>query len=367
MKIGTVILSGGYSSRMDGFKPLMKLGKKHLLEHVVELFRGAGVDKIVAVTGHKKGEVKAEAERLGIKSTHNKDYDSGMFSSVCAGAKQMKQVDAFFVLPVDIPLIRPSTVSTLIKQKCEKYVVYPTFLGERGHPPLIPAKLIAPILQYNGKGGLKGLLEQHSSLDVPVWDEGILLDADTPKDFSVLKKRLSQMDMGSRAEVKALSQLAMRKRGQDHGMAVADIACKIGKAMNKKGYSLDMELLYNSALLHDIAKGKSHHEEKGAELLTELGLNRLADIVEAHRDATLPKSGRLTEKELVCLADKVVRGTNRMPVQSRFGEKLQIYAKDTEACNAIKKRLARAKELETVVVDCIGCSLEKLLDIGKRR
>lgn len=366
MKIGAVILSGGYSSRMDGFKPLMKLGKKHLLEHVVDLFRGAGVDKIVVVTGHRKGEVKAEAERLGIKSTHNKEYDSGMFSSVCAGAKQMKQMDAFFVLPVDIPLIRTSTVATLSKQKGENYVVYPTFLGERGHPPLIPVKLIPSILQFNGKGGLKALLEKQSSLDVPVWDEGILLDADTPKDFLVLKKRLSQMEMGSRAEVKSLSQQVMRKRGQDHGMAVADIACKLGKAMNKKGYNLDMDLLFNSALLHDIAKGKPHHEEKGAELLTELGLNQLADVVGAHRDATLPKSGKLTEKELVCLADKVVRGTSKMPVQSRFGEKLEIYAKDAEACKAIKKRLARTKELEAVAVDCIGCSLEKLLDLGKR-
>jgi len=350
---------------MDGFKPLMKLGKKHLLEHVVDLFRHSSMDKIVAVTGHRKGEVKAEAERLGIKSIYNKEYDSGMFSSVCAGAKQMKQMDAFFVLPVDIPLIRPSTVVTLGKQKGKHYVVYPTFLGERGHPPLIPAKLITSIIQFSGKGGLKALLEKHSSLDVPVWDEGILLDADTPKDFSILEKRLSQMEIGSRDEVMALSQLVMRKRGQEHGMAVADIACTLGKEMNRKGYSLDLDLLYNSALLHDIAKGKAHHEERGAELLTELGLNSLADIVEAHRDATVPKSGELTEKELVCFSDKLVRGTTKMPVGHRFFEKLEIYAKDTEACKAIKKRLARAKELEAVVVDSIGCSLEKLLDIGK--
>ncbi len=60
MKIGAVILSGGYSSRMDGFKPLMELGKKHLLARTVELFQKSGVETIVAVTGHRKGEVKKE-------------------------------------------------------------------------------------------------------------------------------------------------------------------------------------------------------------------------------------------------------------------------------------------------------------------
>ena len=367
MKVGAVILSAGYSSRMDGFKPLMKLGKKTLLERGVRLFTDAGVESVVAVTGHRQKEVTRQAEKLGIKTVHNEDYDRGMFSSVCAGVRQLqktKQIGGFFILPVDIPLIRPSTLSTLLDQMRGSYIVYPTFLGERGHPPLIPAKLIPEILSYGGKGGLKALLAKQSSIDVPVWDEGILLDADTREDFAHLKKRLKIMDTGSPGEVKALAGLTMRRRGQAHGEAVADIACTLGRALNRQGANLDMELLFNSGLLHDIAKGKPHHERQGAELVKELGLTRLAPIVGGHRDSTLPKSGNLTEKELVCLADKLVRGTSRMSIQKRFGEKLDLYSKDKEATKAIKSRLSHAKELEQAVVKRLGQSLEDVLEKG---
>lgn len=367
MKTGAVILSGGYSSRMNGFKPLMELGQKTLLARSVQLFRSGGVDKIVVVTGHRKKDVKEEAARLDIKSVFNKEYDTGMYSSVCAGVKQMKGVDAFFILPVDIPLIRPATLSTLLEKSPEKGVRYPTFLGERGHPPLISSALIPAILKFNGKGGLKALLEKHPGKDIPVWDEGILMDADTPEDFALLEKRLTCMDVGSRLEAKVLAELVMRKRGVDHGLAVAEIACCLGRALNLHNSKLDLDRLYNSALLHDIAKGEAHHEERGEEMLHSLGLKRLAGIVGAHRDAVVPKSGKITEKELVCLADKLVRGTNRMPVQQRFEEKLTLYAKDEDACKAIRRRLANAKGLEQLVVNALDCPLDEILSKGLKK
>jgi CTP:molybdopterin cytidylyltransferase MocA len=361
VKTGAVILSGGYSSRMNGFKPLMELGNKTLLERSVQLFRSCGIDNIVVVTGHRKKDVKEEATRLGIKSELNKEYDTGMYSSVCAGAKQMKGMDAFFILPVDIPLVRQTTLFELLKKIPKKGVCYPTFLAERGHPPLISAALIPAILKYSGKGGLKALLEKYPGKDVAVWDEGILMDADTPDDFALLEKRVSRMDVGSRLEAEVLAGLVMRRRGVDHGLEVAKIASSLGRALNRQNCKLDIDRLYNSGLLHDIAKGETHHEERGATMLKDVGLKRLADIVGAHRDAVVPKSGKITEKELVCLADKLVRGTTRMPVQQRFEEKLTLYAKDAEACKAIKKRLANATDIERLVVDALGRPIDQIL------
>ena len=360
MKTGAVILSGEYSSRLDGFKPLMKLGGQTLLERAVHLFKSSGVDRIVVVCSHCKKEVKKEAARLRIKSVYNKEYERGMYSSVCAGVQLMQDVDAFFLLPVDIPVIRPVTLAALCSCSQTKKVVYPAFLGERGYPPRISSSLIPAILKCDGKGDLKALLEQFPGRDVAVWDEGILLDADTPKDFTMLKKRLHRMDVGSRAEAKALASLVMKKRSVDHGLVVADVACTIGHELNRKGCKLDMDRLFNSSLLHDIAKGEARHEEKGAEILAGLGLKRLAMVVAAHRDAVVPKSGKIGEKELVFLADKLVRGTRRMSVQSGFEEKLKLYAKDAEACKAIKKRLANARELERLVVEMLGFSLDAL-------
>jgi len=54
----------------------------------------------------------------------------------------------------------------------------------------------------------------------------------------------------------------------------------------------------------------------------------------------------VTERELVYLADKYCYGGSFVPLQRRFDLKLEAYAQDTQACEAILGRLGRAKELE---------------------
>ena len=361
MKTGAVILAAGYSSRMGDFKPLLQIGGRSLIEHTISLFRDNGVDHIVVVTGHKEDEVAAEAERLNVQTVSNTDFADGMFSSVCVGISQLPALDAFFVLPVDIPLIRSSTVQTLLHAEINGGVIYPCFDGERGHPPLISREVIPAILKHNGQGGLKQVLEQFPGLDVPVWDEGILLDADTPEDFKNLLARFENMESGSRAEAQALAAITMQQRGINHGEAAAKIACAIGNALNSNGYSLDEDLIYNGALLHDIAKGRPHHESEGAAMLKTLGLHQLVDIVGSHRETAVPDSGRLTAKEIVCLADKLVRGTEQMPIRQRFDEKLVLYANDEEACKAINRRLQSALDLAEKVRKDTGTTVEEII------
>lgn len=367
MKTGVVILAGGYSSRMNGFKPLMQLGGKSLLERTVRLFKGADVAKIVVVTGHRRSEVKAEAVRLGVTSVYNKKYDAGMYSSVCAGVREMKKMDNFFLLPVDIPLVRSVTICSLLKKNVRGGVVYPTYRGERGHPPLISARLIPAILDFDGDGGLKTLLEKYPGYDLAVWDEGILRDADTEDDFARMQERLACMKVGSRDEVQLLAEQTMPPQGLAHGLAVARVARILGTALNSKGCSLDMGIVYNSALLHDIAKGQAHHELRGAELLKSLGLTDLCGPVAAHKSKKLSEKGTISEKDIVCLADKMVRGTKRMVVVRRFEEKLQLYKGDKEACKAIRRRLENVQTLEKAVVKVLGHPLEDIVQMELSR
>ncbi|OGR16681.1 MAG: hypothetical protein A2X81_10665 [Desulfobacterales bacterium GWB2_56_26] len=362
MRFGAIILAAGYSSRVGGFKPLMEPGGHSLIARCAQLFRRAHVADMYVVSGHRREEVEAEAARLGIPSIHNPHYDLGMYSSVCAALPHLTQVDGFYILPVDIPLVRPATIGALSAAFDGQTVIHPRFGDLRGHPPLIPAHLIPGLLAYDGKGGLKSFLQQQHSRDVAVWDRGILLDADTPADFAVLTRRLQRLAIGEPAEALALARLVMPEKGVAHGVAVARVASALGRELNRHGYLLDMDLLHNAALLHDVAKGRPQHEVRGAELLADLGLEKLAEIVAAHRDAPPPDSGRLTEKEVVCLADKLVRGTLRMSVHRRFAEKLELYAEASEARRAIRGRLANALALESLVEKAAGQSIEEILD-----
>lgn len=365
--IGAFVLAAGFSSRMGDFKPLMDLEGRTLLEWAVTAFRRAGVRAITVVTGHRNEEVGQEARRLGVPWVQNPDPGRGMFSSVCVAAEAARGLDAFFLLPVDIPLVRPATVQALVAARnamsgnAGRTVLYPTHDGRRGHPPLIPGALVPAILDHDGQGGLKTLLERFPGQDVPVWDRGVLLDADTGDDFALLRRKARRLHIGEAGELRALSELLMPWRGVAHGRAVARVAVRLGEALNAHGHDLDLELLHNAALVHDIAKGLKQHEQRGGEMLAALGLDGLSDIVASHRVVPPPASGRLTEKEVVCLADKLVRGPRRVDVRARFQEKLDQYWDDPEACAAIRSRMDKALGLQEMVERITGSEIDGIL------
>jgi CTP:molybdopterin cytidylyltransferase MocA len=123
-----------------------------------------------------------------------------MYSSVTVGVSSLDEdVECFFIIPVDIPLVRPATVRDLVKayRSGTTTICYPTFGGRRGHPPLIGRRHIDSILQWRESGGLSTLLkrlEKHA-VDVPVVDEFIHYDMDQPADYHHLVKRLKRREV----------------------------------------------------------------------------------------------------------------------------------------------------------------------------
>jgi molybdenum cofactor cytidylyltransferase len=353
---------------MHDFKPLMTIGGKTLLEHCAAHFHIAGIEKVVVLTGHKANDVEAAALHLGLHCYRNQEYDQGMFSSVRMAVKsiagELPSLDGLFILPVDIPLIRAATISRMIDCFDGKSVLLPLFQGEQGHPPLVPATLFPDILAHDGRGGLQQVLTRQHCEKIDVWDRGILLDADTPEDFQALERRQQRIGILEPVEAIELAWLQMPGKGIAHGIAVARIAQKIGGRLNEKGYSLNLDLLHNAGLLHDIGKGAPRHEVYGCTLLNEFGLHELAEITGAHRSLPPPENGMLTEKEVVCLADKLVKGSRPVNVQQRFDEKLRLYAHDPEAEDAISSRLKESLALLAMVEEQAGCTIDEIVAAG---
>ena len=89
-----------------------------------------------------------------------------MFSSIIAGIRDLQpDREAFFLLPVDIPLVRPQTVRDLLEalSKTSGKILYPVFRGKRGHPPLIAADFVKEIRCWKGDGGFRAFLGQYES------------------------------------------------------------------------------------------------------------------------------------------------------------------------------------------------------------
>ena len=194
-----LVLSAGFSERMGDFKPLMMLGGMTILERVIRLFQSTGVSRIHVVVGHRAAELTPLIDRWGARSVVNVRYAEGMFSSVAAGVSSLDEAtESFFVLPVDIPLVRPATLRDLLQAfpAGAAAICHPTFGGRRGHPPLIGGHHIRSILEWREEGGLGALLtrlEQHA-VDVAVVDEFIHQDMDRPEDYRRMADRLASRE-----------------------------------------------------------------------------------------------------------------------------------------------------------------------------
>ncbi|MCF8050674.1 MAG: NTP transferase domain-containing protein [Desulfobacterales bacterium] len=353
---------------MGSFKPLLALGKGTLLEHVIGTARSAGIAEILVVLGYRAEALVPVVENAGAQAVFNPDYRQGMFSSVCAGVRSLSpKTEAFFLLPVDIALVRPATLKRLAEawQTMPDRIVHPVFAGERGHPPLIPADLIPVILEGSGQGGLRAVLERYEdrAIEVSVADEHILFDVDRPEDYEEAKRRFARLNDPTLAECEAIlaEVCPTDEKIIRHGRQVRQAAGVLCRALNRKGAGLDQQRVETAALLHDLAKGETDHAGVGGRMLADMGFDRVGAIVAAHTD--LPEAEMKDPKEaaVVYLADKLVAKGRFVSLESRFAGALARYGSNSEARAAIERRRTVALAVKQRIEEKAGLPLAQIL------
>lgn len=200
MKYAAVIAAAGLSSRMHEFKPLMCLGENTVIENVIYNLRDAGVNDIVVVAGYKADILKRHVQPLGVKVCINEGYaETKMFDSIKMGIRCIEEpYDYVFLTPGDVPLVKPETIRHM--EEIEKRIVRPMCGESYGHPILVSSELVPKLLDYNGENGLRGAIDSlgEKVYDMQVDDVGVLLDADTPEDFKVLRRQAAERRSGGR-------------------------------------------------------------------------------------------------------------------------------------------------------------------------
>lgn len=371
-RVAGLILAAGKASRMGACKVLLPLAGKSALEQIVTRMRVAGVENIVVVTGRYEKKIRRAARRLGCRTAHNPDYETGMYSSVLTGVRALpKDTEAFFLLPADTPLVKSASYAELLHAFYEgggdADVVCPTFGAVRGHPPLIGRALIEPILQWHGEGGLRGLLAARAvrSAEVPTGDRGALLDMDTPDDYERLKayaKNENYPDDEACAELMAM--MGTPQRVMRHAAMVTRCAELIADAVAAdRRVKLCRPLLRAACLLHDIAKGHREHEAEGARWLRRRGYRRVAKVVATHKD--LPERKKVGEAEILYLADKITDGEAVSTLSLRMFRMENRFAADSEALAAARRRLKTAMEIQRRVEALSGQPLSEILSAAR--
>lgn len=147
-----------------------------------------------------------------------------------------------------------------------------------------------------------------------------------------------------------------------HCIKVAETALKIGKALNDKGYGLDLELILSAGLIHDIARVEDKHWIVGADIASSLGYDQEAAIIQVHMHHNCePDKQDITETDIICLADRMVKEDEFVGIDDRMQYILDKFQGDPEAIEHISERIKDNKAFIERIETIIGRSIESLM------
>ena len=189
--ISAILLAAGQSKRMDGENKLIKeIQGAPLIKYSVKNILAASVDKLIIVLGYQKDTIEKLIDKNEkIKFVFNKDFESGMASSIKTGLNNLSEkTESFFICLGDMPMVGHDIYNQLIKSKANKEIIVPTYIGQQGNPVLFDKSMKEKVLDIRGDSGAKKILELNKDkiLNIEINDQNISKSFNTQDDFSSL-------------------------------------------------------------------------------------------------------------------------------------------------------------------------------------
>ena len=188
--ISAIVLAAGQSRRMGSDNKLIKkYNKKYLINHIISTLIKSKVNKIIVVLGFQKSKVrKTTVKNKKINFVFNKNYKSGMASSIKAGLKRIsKRSIGFLIVHADMPLISKKIINSLcyaIKNN-RKEIVAPIYKRKMGNPIGFKYSMITILNKTKRDSGAKKMIMRNKKKLglIKVNSKSIFKDFNIQRDF----------------------------------------------------------------------------------------------------------------------------------------------------------------------------------------
>ena len=186
--ISAILLTAGQSKRMNGENKLTKeIQGTPLIKHSVKNILASSIDELIVVLGHQKETIeKLINKNEKIKFVFNKDFESGIASSIKTGLNNLSEkTEAFFICLGDMPMVNLNIYNQLIKSINKKEIIVPTYKGQQGNPVLFAKSMKEKIINISGDVGAKKILELNKDkiLNLEINDQCVTKDFNTQDSF----------------------------------------------------------------------------------------------------------------------------------------------------------------------------------------
>lgn len=196
-KVTGVILAAGQSSRMGRPKALLPAGGGDtFVSALIRTLTAGGTADVLVVTRPGDAALDREIARAAVAAVsrvrrieNSSALHGGQLSSIVAALAAVgDDVRAVLIVPVDMPLVRPSTVRRLIDMfgSTQAAVLRAVRGGRHGHPVLFSRTVFDELQRADPAVGARAVVRAHGAVDVEVEDPGVLEDVDTAEDYERL-------------------------------------------------------------------------------------------------------------------------------------------------------------------------------------
>ena len=173
-------------------KQLIPWGEKTLIEHQVETLINIG-NPVIVVLGNASESVIPLLEKYDIKISINKNWETGLGSSVVSGinyvTENFSDTKGVMTTLLDLPLISVQHYQNLLKtfQPGTGQIIISTSAdGWKGVPAVFDKCYFDELKALKGDEGAKNIIRKHMDKTIGM-DCGVMLkDLDTPEDYQKL-------------------------------------------------------------------------------------------------------------------------------------------------------------------------------------
>lgn len=192
--ICAIILAAGSANRMGKLKQLLPFSDRPMLEHVIDKVLQGNFVEVYTVIGNGAEEIQ---QHISVHDARfhwlvNEHYQMGQSTSL--------QLALHHILPYyknimiflgDLPFVTIETIekvalvgSESLKVNEHPFIVRPTYHHMQGHPVFIGHMTETLANKISGDQGLKSIRHEFTNKRIiPVENEGVIFDIDTPEDY----------------------------------------------------------------------------------------------------------------------------------------------------------------------------------------
>ncbi len=170
-------------------KQLLNYQGETLLRRIVHVSATTTAKPLVVVLGSNANLLITEIEEAKVSIVINKEYKTGMASSIITGLKYLKEknplTDGVIILMCDQPFVSTALLNNLMltQQQTGKPIVASSYGDTMGTPALFHKCIFKKLLLLQGDTGARKIIQQHLSKVVTVPFEKGTVDIDTQEDY----------------------------------------------------------------------------------------------------------------------------------------------------------------------------------------